>query len=73
MSLFHGTIQEMLDRIDANGVLILTMADIRYGVKFDAAKLTDIKYSARPAERARYIYLVDGDRKRTLKNSFGSV
>lgn len=64
---------EISDRIDAGGVLHLTMKDIRDGISFDEAALVDIKYSLVPGQEARKVILHDGLVSRCLKNADGEI
>jgi len=63
----------LLDRIDNRGSLTLTMGDLRSGVSFDTASLSDVPGSKMPVERARIVLLKEGARRRILKDSSGPL
>lgn len=50
--------QQMIDRLQ-DGVLVLSMEDIRDGVSFEEANLTNIKGCVGASSSAAYILLVD--------------
>jgi len=54
--------------IDADGVLNLSMREIRDGVAFEEAELVDIKFSSVPAQHARRVVLRHGAKERVLKD-----
>ena len=64
---------EMLARIDENGILSLTMEDIRTDVHFEDAQVDDIKYSVVPAHRARRIVLSHRGEMRFLKDRIPAI
>lgn len=59
---------KMLARIDENGVLKLTMGDIRRNVSFEEACVYDISGSVIPIYEARKVILSHEGRKKLLKN-----
>jgi hypothetical protein len=58
---------DMIARIDANGLLALTMEDIRRGVTFEEATARDVRWSVLPVYRASYITLQHDGYMKVLK------
>jgi hypothetical protein len=58
---------QLMSRINKEGILDLTMDDIREGATFESADLNDIKGSRRPGYSARKVVLQDGGRFKILK------
>jgi hypothetical protein len=65
--IYRKRVGEMIDRISDNGVLELTMADIRQGIRFDDATASDIRYSMEPMSRANIALLFHESRVKVLK------
>ena len=65
---FEGE-KALMDRIDENDVLKLTMADIRAGATFESADHYDVRWSMRPVARARVVILEHEGDSRILKDT----
>jgi len=61
--------EAMMRRIDENGLLSLTMKDMKRGTKFESATLNDIGCSHKPGHAAKHVVLFDGNRMKILKSS----
>lgn len=67
----RSEVDKLLARIDDDGVLVLTMADMNYHVTYKTANLSDIRCSPIPGWTARTVRLKDKGKSRLLKKPNG--